>query len=50
MTRAGEKLYGEWQRATDSDRTALRSAWLWRRLAGVALLCVIGGSALFGFG
>ena len=52
MSRAGEKLYGDWQRAcdeVDAQAPARRREQLRVLLLLVAGL-VIGGSALFGFG
>ena len=52
MSRAGEKLYGDWQRACDEDQA--RAPARRREQAGVLLVLlavlVIGASALFGFG
>ena len=52
VSRAGEKLYGDWQRWSDEyDRTrpARRRGLLLNSVLLVAVLA-IGGSALFGFG
>lgn len=52
MSRAGEKLYGDWQRACDEDdaQGPVRRREQLRMLLLLLLVLVVGGSALFGFG
>lgn len=48
MSRAGEKLYGDWQRACDADdrQAPARRAALLRSVALLLLLLLVGGLAL----
>jgi hypothetical protein len=50
MTRAGEKLYGDWERRIDESTPPIRWGRMLYALALVAIIVVVGGSALFGFG
>ena len=52
MSRAGEKLYGDWRRACDEDdcQTPARRREQLRVLMLLVVVLMIGGSALFGFG
>lgn len=52
MSRAGEKLYGDWQRACheDDDRASARRREQARVLLLLLAVLVIGASTLFGFG
>ena len=52
VSRSGEKLYGDWQRACDDDdaRASARRREQARLLLLLLLVLAVGGSALFGFG
>lgn len=50
MTRAGEKLHGEWERRVAQQARPVRWWPLLRAAVLVVLIIGVGGSALFGFG
>lgn len=50
MTRAGEKLYGDWERTKPPERGLFATRSFWRGFLGMTLLLVVAAVALFGFG
>lgn len=50
MTRAGEKLYGDWEERIRRDANPVRWGRLIINAMTLVLAMVIGGVALFGFG
>jgi hypothetical protein len=50
VTRAGEKLYGDWEKRIRRDARPVRWGRLIVNAVTLVLTLVIGGVALFGFG
>lgn len=50
MTRAGEKLYGDWEQTRPAKRGLLATATFWRGARDVTLLLIVASIALFDFG
>jgi len=49
MTRAGEKLYGDWERCIDKNARSICGGRAPYSVFLIAVIVVVRGSALFGF-